>query len=169
MKSLNNNKKTTTLTNFKDFIFSVYNVETLKMILSFALSAFAAVLIITTLYSVFRQSKDKEIIISTIIMTDDGRLTKGWEMTPDLENAVATGDISLKGITAVEEGGEITFDGGDSDKITIVNYETVIEDNKNPQIYSDEYFEELKRQGKNTYVVKTLGLATEATEKEGAE
>lgn len=167
MKVQNNNTKTTS--NFKDFIFSIYNVESLKLLLSFTLAAFAAVLVITTLYSVFRQGNNKELITTSTIMTDDGRLIKGWELTPDLEAAIETGDINLKNITVIEEGGEITFDGGDSDKLVIVNYETLIEDNKNPQIYSDSYYEKLCREGKNTYVLKTLGLATEATTNEGAE
>lgn len=168
MKAFNN--KTTT-GNFKRFILSIYNTETLKMLLSFALSAFAAVLIITTLYSVFKEKQrnnEKEVITSNI-MTDEGRLIKGWEMTPDLESAVEAGAINLKNITAIEKEGDITFDGGDSDKLVVIDYRTEIEDNKNPQIYSDEYFEELKKRGKNVYVVRLIGLATEATEKEGAE
>ena len=167
MKAFN---KTTT-GNFKRFILSIYNTETLKMLLSFALSAFAAVLIITTLYSVFKEKQrnnEKEVITSNI-MTDEGRLIKGWEMTPDLESAVEAGAINLKNITVIEEEGDITFDGADSNKLVVIDYRTEIEDNKNPQIYSDKYFEELKKKGKNVYVVRLIGLATEVTTNEGAE
>ena len=159
-----NDKKITTI---KNFVFSIYNAESLKLLLSFTLAAFAAVLMITSLYSVFRQ-RDEEITTSTII-TDDNRLIKGWKMTPDLASAIEAGDISLKGITVVEKGGDIQFNGGDSDKIVIIDYRTEIEDNKAPQIYSDKYFEELKKEGKNTYVVRIIGLTTEATTNEGAE
>jgi hypothetical protein len=89
-------------------------------------------------------------------------------MTPALEKAVEAGDISLKDIVVVEKGGEVEFNGGDSNKIAIVNYETMIEQNVSPKLYSDEYWEELCKQGKNTYVLRTIGLSTEAT-KEGAE
>lgn len=107
-------------------------------------------------------------VVSQLVNEDGEFQFKGWEMTPDLEAAIENGDVSLKGINVIEKGGDITFEGGDFNKITVVNYETVIEQNTSPKLYSDEYWAKLCREGKNTYVLRTLGLSTEA-EKEGAE
>jgi hypothetical protein len=108
------------------------------------------------------------MVVTSRLTNDEGDFAfKGWEMTPALEAAVEAGNISLKGINVIEKGGDISFTGVDAEKITVLDYRTEIEDNVNPQIYSDEYFEELQKKGQNVYVVRVLGLATEA--KEGAE
>ena len=146
-----------------DFILGIYGAEILKFVFGFLVVALLAVLTIFSASALLQLKSRETTIISQL---ENGiNFSKEWELTPALKEAIERGDISLTEITVIEKGGEITFNGSDSDKITILNYRTEIEDN-DPQIYSSEYFEELKRQGKNTYVVKTLGLATE---KEGAE
>jgi hypothetical protein len=128
----------------------------------------AALLAALAIFSAYglRSRSGEEVIISQLY--DNNDISKGWKMTSDLEAAVEAGDISLKNITVIEKDGEIEFDGGDSNKIAVVNYETVIEQNEYPKLYSDEYWEKLCREGKNTYVLRTIGLSTEAA-KEGAE
>lgn len=152
----------------RDFILSIYDSEILKLLFGFLMVALLSVLAIFSAYGL--QPKSGELTIISQLTNDDGNFSfKGWEMTQDLKDAVEAGDISLKNITVIEKGSEVKFDGGDSDKITIVSYKTVIEQNDNPKLYSDEYWNELCKQGKNAYVLRTIGLSTEATEKEGAE
>ena len=142
--------------------------EILKFVLVFLTVALLAVLTVFSISSFLRQ-KNGEMVVTSRLTNDEGEFAfKGWEMTPALKAAVEAGDVSLKGITVIEKGGEISFNGSDSDKITVISYETVIEKNVSPKLYSDEYWEELCKQGKNTYVLRTIGLSTEA-EKEGAE
>lgn len=109
-----------------------------------------------------RSRSGEEIIVSQLY---DNGISKGWELSPDLEAAIKSGDVSLEGITVIKKGGDVKFEGGDSDKISIIGYETIIEKNE-PKLYSDEYWNKICREGENTYVLRTLGLATE---KEGAE
>ncbi len=150
----------------KDFILNIYDADILRFVLWFMVVALLAILVIFSAYSL--QSKSGETTVVSRLTNDEGEFSfKGWDMTPDLEAAVEAGDISLKGITVIEKGGEIEFNGDDSDKITIIGYETVIEQNVSPKLYSDEYWEKLCREGKNTYVLRTIGLVTEKNE--GAE
>ena len=144
------------------FIVSIFESKILKMVGGFILSAILIIGIIALVY-VKPNKSDDLVIISTLAEEDE------WEFTPALKNSIARGEISLTGITVTTRGTETYLTGGDSDKLAILDYHTEIEDNKYPQKYSDEYFEKLCREGKNTYVVKTLGLATEATTNEGAE
>lgn len=131
--------------------------------------ALLAVLTIFSTSALMRQ-KSGEMFVTSRLTNDEGDFAfKGWEMTPALEAAVEAGNISLKEIAVIEKGGEISFKGGDADKIAVINYETVIEKNVSPKLYSDEYWEELCKKGENTYVLRTIGLSTEATEKESAE
>ena len=159
--------ETTTKNNsIKDFIFGIYDAEILKFVFGFLMVALLVVLAIFSAYGLLRP-RSEEVTITSQLTNDKGEFSfKSWKMTSDLEAAVDAGDISLKNITVIEKDGEIEFDGGDSNKIAVVNYETVIEKNEYPKLYSDEYWEKLCREGKNTYVLRTIGLATE---KEGAE
>ena len=147
------------------FITSIYDVSIIKILGGFIFSAILLVGLITCAYGLLKPSGDLTI---TSTLAEDGNILfpKGWELTPALKNAIENGEISLNNITITTCGPEMYLSGGDSDKLAIIDYRTEIEDNEYPQIYSDEYFEKLKKQGRNTYVVKTLGLATE---KEGAE
>lgn len=139
--------ETTTKNSIKDFIFSIYDVKTLKFVFEFLVVALLAVLAIFSAYSLMRQSGEMTVI--SRLTNDEGEFSfKGWEMTPDLEAAIEAGNISLKNITVIEKGGDVKFEGGDSDKITIIRYETIIEQNDNPKLYSDEYWEKLCREGK---------------------
>ena len=143
------------------FIVSLFESKILKMVGGFILSAILIIVLIANIYIKPNKSDDL-VIISTLAEEDE------WEFTPALKNSIARGEISIYGITVTTRGTETYLTGGDSDKLAILDYRTEIEDNKYPQKYSDEYFEKLCKEGKNTYVVKTLGLATEATN-EGAE
>ena len=146
----------------------IYSTEILKFVISFLV---VAILIVLTIFSASAlRSRSGETMVVSQLTNEEGEFQfKGWEMTPALEAAIENGNVSLKDINVIEKGGDITFSGGDAELIDILYYRTEIEDNKDPQIYSNEYFEELRRKGQNVYVVKTIGLATEATEKEGAE
>ncbi len=143
------------------FIISIIGTATLKMLGGFIFSIILIIVLIANIYIKPNKSNDL-VIISTLAEEDE------WEFTPALKNSIARGEISISGITVTTRGTETYLTGGDSDKLAILNYRTEIEDNKYPQKYSDEYFKQLCREGKNTYVVKTLGLASEATN-EGAE
>ena len=145
------------------FIVSVYGVGMLKILRWFIFSSILLAGLIAGVYELLKPKSSDLIIIS--ILAEDGNICfpKGWELTPVLESAIESGEISLNNITVTTCGPETSLSGGDSDKLAILDYRTEIEDNTHPQIYFfDEYFEELKKQGKNTYVVKTLGLVTES-------
>lgn len=154
-------KKTDKFDKIGAFIVSIHDTKILKILGGFIFSIILLIGIIALVY-VKPNKSDDLVIISTLAEEDE------WEFTPALKNSIARGEISISGITVTTCGTETYLTGGDSDKLVILNYRTEIEDNKYPQKYSDEYFEKLCREGKNTYVVKTLGLATEATN-EGAE
>lgn len=142
--------------------------EILKFVLSFLAVALLAVLTVFSVSALLRSKSGETRVVSQLVNDEGNFMFKGWEMTPALEAAIENGDVSLKDITVIEKEGEITFSGSDANKVAILDYRTEIEDNESPQIYSNEYFEELKKAGKNVYVVKTIGLATEVA-KEGAE
>lgn len=115
----------------------------------------ACVIIIVGLiagYELFKPKKDYLTIVSSF---EDVGSSRGWELTPALESAIESGEISLKNITVSTCGLETTLSGGDSDKLAILGYHTEIEDN-----------EKLKAYGETSYIVRTLGLAEE---KKGAE
>ena len=142
------------------------STEILKFVIIFISIALLVTLTIFSASALLRSNRG-EMVVTSRLTNDEGDFAfKGWEMTPALEAAIEAGDVSLKNIIVIEKDGEIQFEGGDSNKITVVNYETVIEKNEYPKLYSDEYYQKLCREGKNTYVLRTIGLAEE---KEGAE
>ena len=152
--------------NIRKFILNIYDAEFVEFLKCSLIIVSILLLIILSVYGFMKQKGELSIISN--LVTDDSKFSfKGWELTPALEEAIEVGDISLKDITVIERGGEVEFDGGDSDKITIVRYETIIEQNDSLELYSDEYWKELCKKGKNTYVLKTIGLSTEV-EREGA-
>ena len=151
-----------------DFVRRIYGSE--KIMFLIELMTVALLLVLTVFSaSVLLRPKSVETTIVSQLVNENGEFPfRGWELTPSLEAAIEAGNVSLKGIAVIEKGGEISFSGGDSSKITVLEYRTEIEDN-DPQIYSSEYFEELRREGKNVHVTRVIGLATEATTNEGAE
>jgi hypothetical protein len=121
----------------------------------------AAILIVSMIIS-FVPRKGGELEIITPLYSENGFCFKGWEMTEALQAEVDAG-LDLTGITVISKGGDIKFEGNNSDRIVIVAYQTMIETNE-PQIYPDQDFKEMVRAGKNVYVLKTIGLSTEELE-----
>lgn len=120
----------------------------------------AAILIVLMIVSFVPRGGELEII--TPLYGENGFCFKGWQMTEALQAEVDAG-LDLTDITVINKGGNIKFEGNNSEKIVIVAYETKIETNEE-QLYRDQDFKEMVRAGKNVYVLKTIGLSTEELE-----
>lgn len=152
-----------------DSIRRIYGSEKIMFIIELMTVALLLVLTIFSASVLLRPKSGETTIVSQLVNENGEFPFRGWELTPSLEAAIEAGNVSLKGIAVIEKGGEISFSGGDSAKIAVLEYKTEIEDNVNPQIYSNEYFEELRKTGRNVHVTRVLGLATETENNEGAE
>lgn len=149
------NKSTpTTIHQIKEFISEVWSTETMSVVKTTIIFCISISVFFFTMIGIKSMVPKHPLII----ISNFNPSNKEWVVSDSLQEAIDSGKVDVSDITVTFIDHEVTF--SDS-RIIIEKYETVIEDNKNPQIYSNEYFEELVKKGENTYVRKYITLAEE--------
>lgn len=152
----------TPLQQIKYFVTDIWDSETIQIIKTMILFVVGIVVLFFALAGI-KSTMPKQPLV---IISNFNPSSKEWVVSDSLNSAINNGDIDISKITVTYVNHEVTFS---DNRIIVTNYETVIEKNENPKIYSDEYYNELVKQGKNTYIRKYITLADESTESEGAE
>lgn len=143
-------KETTTITQIKDFVLEIWDSKTMNAVKTMLLFYTGIIILFFVLTGIKSMMSRPLTIIS-----DFNPSNKEWVISDTLKEAIDNGEINVSDITVTYVDHEVSF--SDS-RIIITDYETVIEDN-NPQIYSDEYYQKLVKQGKNIYIRKYITLA----------
>ena len=144
-------KETTTVTQIKDFVLEIWDSETMNVVKTMLLFCTGIIILFFVLTGIKSMMPKQPLTI----ISDFNPSNKEWVISDTLKEAIDNGEINVSDITVTYVDHEVSF--SDS-RIIITDYETVIEDN-NPQIYSDEYYQKLVKQGKNIYIRKYITLA----------